>query len=224
VRTDPSKPKKFFEMKQWSEAEELSMATFVAKDENNPGKESVARSFSGHERNRLFMQGDGNFDDVSLVSGVDFPQDSRSFVLLDFDRDGWLDMGVTSPLRPRFQIFRNAMGDRLNQQGASTFIRLEGGNSTSKSSIEWSARDGYGASLLVTTGETKRAFQYSCNEGLASQNSKWLHVGLGEAKKIDRVEINWLSGKTSFHENLESGKRYVLQESGKTIAEKSITK
>ena len=55
-------------------------------------------SFSGYERNHLFVNQDGKaFVDLSGVSGLDAVGDSRSFAVLDYNRDGWPDIGLVNP-------------------------------------------------------------------------------------------------------------------------------
>ena len=53
-------------------------------------------SFSGHERNRLFVQSRENgvveFEDRSLISGADSIEDGRAFVRMDADHDGDVDL------------------------------------------------------------------------------------------------------------------------------------
>ena len=50
-------------------------------------------SWSGRERNTCYLNaGNGNSRDASFVSGLDFAGDGRSFVPLDIDRDGDLDL------------------------------------------------------------------------------------------------------------------------------------
>ena len=91
-------------------------------------------------------------------------------------------------------------------------IKLVGGQNSTEPSTQWSSRDPFGATVLVTTGETKRMFHLSCGEGLSSQNSKSIHVGLGEVEKIDRVEVNWPSGKKTVRENVAAGERITILE------------
>ena len=65
--------------------------------QNGPnGKASKSNSLSGNERNRLVMGGEDGFVGRSLVSGVDCQEDARSFALLDFDQDGWVDIALAS--------------------------------------------------------------------------------------------------------------------------------
>ena len=185
------------------------MELFHKRDEG-PG--FTVDSFSGNERNRMFLQTDGNFDEVSLVSGADFREDGRGFVLFDFDHDGYLDMGVVSPNRPRFRILKNTMGDDQATPNHSAFVNLVGGHNGTESQSQWSARDAYGATLLVTIGNQQRAYQASCGEGLASQNSKWIHLSLGQSETIDRIEVTWPSGKKTIQEKVSAGERVTLFE------------
>ncbi len=161
----------------------------------------------------MFFQTDDNFDDVSLISGTDLIEDSRGFVWLDFDNDGWVDLAVTSPMQPRFRLFRNAMGDEVDAS-RSISISLVGGNETGSPSEEFSNRDAVGAILLVKTGETERIFQVGRGEGLASQNSKWVHIGVGSAEQIDELKVVWPSGKITEAADIESGVRVTLFENG----------
>lgn len=165
----------------------------------------------------MFIQTDDNFEDVTLVSGADWRHDCRGFALLDYDRDGWLDLGVTSPQSPRFQLFRNTIGD---DQGESpnrwAYVSLQGGHQGTESQSQWSSRDPIGATILVTLKDTKRKYQLSCGEGLATQNSRWIHLGLGQAEAIDRLEVTWPSGKQTVHEHVSAGDRVTLFEDGRT--------
>jgi hypothetical protein len=208
---DPSKTDKFAHSKVW-QSSDLRMKVFQPRDKNDPTKGFTSRSLSGKERHRLFIQSDGNFEDASLVSGADFREDGRGFVLFDFDHDGFLDMGVTAPQRPRFRILRNTIGDDQNSPNRAVFIQLQGGHTGTESQTDWSPRDAFGATVLATIGKTKRLYQLSCGEGLSSQNSKWMHVGVGDAEKIDRLDVTWPSGKKTFQENVKAGERITLFE------------
>jgi len=83
-------------------------------------------SFSGHERNHVFLNQNGDdYVDVSGISGLDHPGDSRAFAVLDFDRDGWQDLAVVNANAPLFQLFRNRMDER-GDAGRFVAIRFEG--------------------------------------------------------------------------------------------------
>lgn len=205
VRTDPNKDKQFRFSQQWKKAG-LDMAMFISSPNVTGPYQQVAQPFSGHERNRLFLQTAENFDDVSLVSGSDFREDGRGFALLDFDHDGWLDIAATSPNVPSFRLLRNTMGDsKSSTQNGHVKITLVGGATEAKSQTQWSARDAIGASIVVTIGDSKRRFQLAAGEGLSTQNAKQIHVGMGDAQSIDQVDVFWPSGKTTVHRDLKVG-------------------
>lgn len=190
----------------------LNMSLFTPSDNPKPGSFFKSNSFSGGERNRLFLRRDGNYRELTLASGADFREDSRGFLLFDYDNDGWLDIGLTSPNAPRFRVIRNEMGDSDENQNSFVELVLVGGQTTAQPSTEWSPRDPFGATVLVTTGDEKRIFQLSCGEGLSHQNAKRIHIGMGDRAEIDSLSIQWPSGKTTVMENIAAGKRLTIFE------------
>ena len=64
------------------------------------------KSWSGHERNVAFANNrDGTFSEVSGALGLDFPDDSRSFVLADLDHDGRLELILKNRMRRSYGFF-----------------------------------------------------------------------------------------------------------------------
>src|SRR5579863_8488228 len=67
-------------------------------------------SWNGYERNVLCVNNhDGTFCDVSGISGLDVPDDSRSFALADLDHDGRLEVILKNRNGPQLRILRNAL-------------------------------------------------------------------------------------------------------------------
>ena len=64
---------------------------------------STGASWSGNEQNHLFLgePGKGEFTRVSGISGLDDPGDSMAAAMLDFDRDGWMEVACFRAPRPR---------------------------------------------------------------------------------------------------------------------------
>jgi hypothetical protein len=56
-----------------------------------------------------------------------------------------------------------------------------------------------------------------------SQNDLRMHFGLEQAKKVDMVEIRWLSGQVDQLKNLEVNQLYVIQEGGKILKSGPLT-
>ena len=56
----------------------------------------------------------------------------------------------------------------------------------------------------------------SCN-GYYSSSDLRIHFGLGEAKKVDLVEIRWPSGTVDTLKDLDVNRLYVIEEGGKIL-------
>ena len=117
------------------------------------------------------------FEDLSGITGLDDPGDGRSFALLDYDRDGWLDVALGGPGAPRLRLLRNGMGDRA--RSGFVALRFVGGNKTPAPSKEWSARDGFGTAVELDLGEGDRIYREQQPEsGYLAQHSSTMIVGI----------------------------------------------
>jgi hypothetical protein len=56
----------------------------------------------------------------------------------------------------------------------------------------------------------------SCN-GYFSASDLRIHFGLGDAKKVDVVEIRWSSGAVDTLKDLDVNRLYVVEEGGKIV-------
>lgn len=108
---------------------------------------------------------------------------TRSSAILDIDDDGDLDL-VTNEFndRPQFLV------SNLSEKKSIHWLKVSLVGTTSN-------RDGLGAIVRVQAeGKT----QTQCNDGKSgylSQSSIPLYFGLGDATKVERVEVTWPSGK-----------------------------
>ncbi len=160
----------------------------------------AAYSFSGHERNHLFLSDKGRqFHDISGISGLDSPADGRSFVILDYDRDGRSDIAVVGSNRPLLSLYRNETRqfelDSPETSGRFLAIRFQGGNRTDQPTDTFSSRDGYGAIVRASVGDETWMREHRCGEGFAAQNSATLRLGIGPHDRVDQLEIVWPSGQ-----------------------------
>ena len=163
---------------------------------------------SGRERNHLFLNVEGRaFEDLSLLSGADDPADGRSFAVLDYDRDGWLDLAVANANAPLFQLFRNQLGTPSSDPNGTSMLALRfvGGNHTSVADPKLSARDGFGAVVEIISGERRIVREHRAGEGFAAQNSSTLLVGLGDAERADGLIVRWPSGQTQTLDAVDAG-------------------
>ena len=172
-------------------------------------------SFSGKERNQLFLNTrDGDFKKVSGVSGANHQSDSRTFGILDYDRDGQLDFAVGSSNWPLLRMLRNQVGadPQHGQPGNMIAIRLVGGNRTAQASAELSNRDGIGAKVWLTTRLGTQIRERQAGEGLAAQNSSLLYFGVADCESIDKIEIRWPSGIRQSYQNIPANSLVTLYE------------
>ena len=109
------------------------------------GDTILVHSLHGSERNRYFAnRGGRSFEDISGLSGLDNPADSRGFAVLDYDRDGWQDVAVVNANQPLFNLYHNEM-PAAGLKGGMIAIRFVGGNRTPAPSKQYACRDGFGA-------------------------------------------------------------------------------
>ena len=165
-------------------------------------------SWSGRERNVFYANNrDGTFSEVSGAVGLDFPDDSRSFVLADLDHDGRLEVVLKNRNAPQLRILCNAMKDL----GYSIAFRLRGKKSN---------RDAIGAAVTVEA-ETLRQTKYlQAGSGFLAQHSKELSFGVGKAQGTVRATIRWPSGVTQTFERLPINNRIEIEEGSEDFVAK----
>jgi hypothetical protein len=197
VREDPSKDDEFKTLDQWNHQKHADRIYVPVENKNGRTKKRFSfnsNSLSGNERNRLFLRHGENFADATLVSGADTLADGRSFALVDFDQDGWLDIALMSLNAPRFTLYRNEM-KQFYPNNKSIRIKLVGGQSDSDESNELSNRDAIGAKALIEFQSGKKVMlQRQCGEGFASQNSEVLSLGVPAGDEVVRIKVSWPSG------------------------------
>jgi hypothetical protein len=110
---------------------------------------------------------------------------SRSSVMLDFDGDGDLDI-VTNEFNAPPQVLVNDLAQKKRVRFLQ--VRLVGSASN---------RDGLGATVKVRAGSRVLTKYNDGKSGYLSQSAIPLYFGLGDATTVDRVEVQWPSGRKS---------------------------
>jgi hypothetical protein len=150
---------------------------------------------------QLFLNGGkGMFRDVAAEVGGEFdqPKVGRGLAYADFDRDGDLDLLLTTNNGPA-HLYRN---DQLSGNRSIRF-RLVGTKSN---------RDGIGALVRVFAGGLTQSRLVKGGSSYLSQSELPVTFGLEKRDHIERVVIDWPSGRTEEYKNLAAGRCYECTE------------
>ena len=77
-------------------------------------------------------------------------------------------------------------------------------------SVRYGAKEAVGAVVRVTVGRRTLVRQVHAAGGYLAQSSQVLHFGLGNATRIDRVEVRWPRGRTQVLTDVEPGRVHTL--------------
>ena len=163
-------------------------------------------TWNGYERNVFYANNhDGTFSEVSGAIGLDFPDDSRAFMLADLDREGRLEIILKNRNAPQLRVLHNAM----KELGSGVAFRLRGTRSN---------RDAVGASITVESGAHRQTKFLQAGSGFLSQHTKEIFFGLGNNKGTIRASVRWPSGLTQTFDQLPVNRRIALQEGSQDFA------
>ncbi len=151
---------------------------------------------------QLFLNSEnGTFREATFAVGPDFgqPRVGRGLAYADFDRDGDLDLLLTTNNGPGY-LFRN---DQKTGNHSVRF-RLLGVQSN---------RDAIGAVVRIECGGISQSRMVKSGSSYLSQSELPLTFGLGENDNVPHVAIRWPNGRTEEYKNLPAGKTYLCTES-----------
>jgi len=145
---------------------------------------ALFRSGSTHAQRKLLLRNlDGRrFQEIGRQAGPGFAADGvgRTLVTGDVDNDGDLDLLVTNNGAAP-ELLRNG-----TTGGNAIVLRLVGTTSN---------RDALGARVSVTAGGRTQVREVKSGNSYLGQSDLRVHVGLGGATAVDRVEIKWPGGR-----------------------------
>ena len=153
----------------------------------------------------LFLNnGKGNFRDIATEVGgaFDQPKVGRGLAYADFDRDGDLDLLLTTNSGSAY-LYRN---DQLAGNHSIRF-RLVGTKSN---------RDGIGSIIHIVAGGLSQSRLVKSGSSYLSQSELPVTFGLEKRDRVERVVIVWPSGRTEEFTNVAAGRCYECTE-GKGI-------
>ncbi|MEO9967208.1 MAG: FG-GAP-like repeat-containing protein [Reichenbachiella sp.] len=157
----------------------------------------VANGFKTGERvvNRLHINnGDGSFTEDTDHTTVAETGWSFGAAFGDYDNDGALDLFVANTFD---ESQTNSLYHNLGNDNHWLILDLEGTASN---------RSAIGAKVKVTATiddvETTQMREISSQSSYNGQNSLRAHFGLGDATKVDEVEIIWPNGNSEILDNI----------------------
>jgi tetratricopeptide (TPR) repeat protein len=184
----------------------------AAIDANNDGRLDLVQA-NGHvtdfspsapyEMTAQLLLGDESdrFRDASAQAGPPWqvPRLGRGLAVGDIDNDGRMEILIVGQCAP-LALLRNQPAPAA---GHCLTLALEGVASN---------RDGIGARVTVTAGGRNQvAVRFGGGSYLSASDPR-LHFGLGAARRAERVEVRWPSGRRDTYEGLTADAGYRLKE------------
>jgi hypothetical protein len=157
---------------------------------------------AGYRQRRLFYRNrrDGTFEEIGEQLGPAFTDEriSRGLALGDLDNDGRLDL-VFNDLDHPPQILHN----EVESAGNWLLVKLEG---------KGTLTDAIGAVITARISDGIMTRLIRSGSSYLSQEDMRQHFGLGDATKVEAVEVRWPDGSTSTVENVEANQILVIRQ------------
>lgn len=160
------------------------------------------------QRPQLFInQGGGTFEEMHPAGGVlAQPMVARGAAYADVDGDGDQDVLVTEN-GGAAHLWRNDLKD-----GRFLRVRLEGRASN---------RDGLGSRVVAVVGDERMERRVRTGSSYLSQSEKTVTFGLGGAREVDTLRIEWPSGTVDELVEVAAGQEVRIVE-GRGCVEKAL--
>jgi len=144
--------------------------------------------------------GSSKFKDVAdeIGGGFNQPKVGRGLAVGDFDRDGDLDVLLTTNNGSAF-LYRN----EVSNGNRSIRFQLVGTKSN---------RDAIGAMVRLFADGKQQSRMVRSGSSYLSQSELPVTFGVGRLDKIERVVIDWPSGKTEEYKDLRTGRAFQINE------------
>lgn len=147
------------------------------------------------QKNQIFENlGEGRYRE-RVDAGLNVVRVSRGLATADLDGDGDLDLVIVNS-NDRTEAYEN-----LKAPGAWAQVDLRGyGNSF-----------GVGARVTARTAEVTARRPVLTASSYLSQDSMTVHLGLGDAERVERLEIDWPGGGRQVIHGLPANRRVLIR-------------
>jgi hypothetical protein len=151
------------------------------------------------QKNQLFRNVNGKFVEIGDQAGSALQEklSSRGAAFGDIDNDGDIDIVV------------------CNSRGAPSLLINERSNTNSWVRLKLVGKKNLfaiGARVTITAGGATQTDEIRSGGSYCSQNDLRVFFGLGDAKKIDSIEVRWPGGETKVYEGLDVDRQHELAE------------
>ncbi|HTY41519.1 MAG TPA: CRTAC1 family protein [Thermoanaerobaculia bacterium] len=177
------------------------MDLLLANGHVEPTVQEVQKDVSYRQTPMLYLNaGGGRFVPLGPRSGdLTQPLVARGAAYADLDGDGDLDLVIVENGGPA-RVYLNP----TNAPNRSVRLRLVGSGKSN--------RDAVGARVTATAGGRTLTQQVSGGQSYLSASEKTLTFGLGDASKLDALEIRWPDGATRTLKDVPGGARLTVVE------------
>ncbi|MFH0843412.1 MAG: CRTAC1 family protein [Bacteroidota bacterium] len=157
----------------------------------------------------LENDGKGHFKDTGKEHGTYFrvKRSGRGMAVWDYDNDGDMDIIIS----------------HVDLKATAALLRNDGGNSNHWLGLTLKGQNGpvpaISARVEVTAGGKRHVHINQWATGYLSNNDPRLHIGLGQATRVDQLEIFWSDGKKETYRDIAAD-RYIIMTQGKGITTK----
>jgi hypothetical protein len=188
---------------------DLAVVNGAVAAQAQPADNSLGPFWSKYgQKNQLFAgNGKGAFREISAANSAfcGYNNVSRGLVQGDFDRDGGVDLLVTT-IGGRARLFRN--------------IAKERGHWVSIRAVDpASNRDAIGSEVKVQAGSKSWVRWLHPAESYLCSSEPRAHFGLGATAAVDRIEITWPNGDREAFPGCAADQRIELRKGkGKLVA------
>ena len=150
----------------------------------------------------LENDGKGHFKNVGKVRGPYFStkRSGRGLAVWDFNNDGFMYFIIT----------------HVDKLATAALLKNGGGNGNHWPGFTLKGKNGpasaIGAKVIVTAGGKKQVLINQWATSYLSNNDPRMHIGLGQQKTVEQIEVNWSDGKKEIFRNIGIDKYSVIRQ------------